>query len=348
MTDQPLRYAVAGLGRAGWMIHVEQLRDRPDARIAGVLEPVADRRDEAVAEFGCRAYDSFEEMLADDGVDVVVIATPSIHHADECIRAMRAGRHVVIEKPMAMNLTEADAMIAAAKETRKELFINQSRRYRPMFTYFRQTISSGRIGELFHVRVFSAGTFIRRLDWQTLRSRGGGLLNNAGSHMLDISMQLVGSPIVKALGSMRHLASAGDAEDHVKALLVAADGKTIDLEISMCEALGDARLPVWTLCGTRGTLTSDESTATVRWFDPAEAPPIDAIDGAAPDRKYGTTDKLPWREVTEPAEGPSPESLYENVYNVLRRGGEKLVAPESIREMIRVMAMIREGTDFPA
>ena len=348
MTDQPLRYAVAGLGRAGWMIHVEQLRPRPDARIVGVLEPVADRRDEAVAEFGCRAYDTFDELIGDEDVDVVVVATPSLNHAAECIRAMRAGRHVVVEKPMAMNLAEADAMIAAAAETGRELFINQSRRYRPMFTYFRETIESGRIGELFHVRVFSAGTFIRRLDWQTLRSRGGGLLNNTGSHMLDISMQLVGSPIVRALGSMRHLASAGDAEDHVKALLVAAGGATIDLEISMCEALGEARLPVWTLCGTCGTLTCDEQTATVRWFDPAAAEAIEAIDGAAPDRQYGTTDKLPWREVTEPAEGTPPPSLYENVHDVLRHGGEKLVDPQSIREMIRVMAMIREGTDFPA
>ncbi|MHC4718245.1 MAG: hypothetical protein ACYS5V_14830, partial [Planctomycetota bacterium] len=132
------------------------------------------------------------------------------------------------------------------------------------------------------------------------------------------------------------------------ALLIAASGATIDLEISMCEALGQARPSRWTLCGTCGTVTSDEQTATVRWFDPGDAAPLEAIEGAAPDRKYGTTDELPWREATEPAEGPAPESLYGNVHNVVRRGGEKVCTPESIREMIRVMAMIREGTDFPA
>lgn len=77
-----IRYAVIGLGRAGWGIHVHQLRGRADARIVAVVDPVEARRDEAAAEFNCRAYPSLGKLLKQaDDVDVVIVATPSANHA---------------------------------------------------------------------------------------------------------------------------------------------------------------------------------------------------------------------------------------------------------------------------
>ena len=346
MSDEPLRYAVVGLGRAGWNIHVAQLRGRPDMRLIAVVDPVDDRREEAVAEFGCKAYDTYEPILAHDDVDVVVLATPSIGHADESIRAMQAGKHVVVEKPMAMNVAEADAMLKTARRTHRELFVNLSRRYGRMFTYVKQTLDSGLIGELFLIRCFVGGQFGRRNDWQTLRRQGGGELNNAGSHMLDVALAWLGRPIKRVLGQMRQIAAAGDVEDHVKCLLLADNGAAIDLEISRVEALDGAKPPEWTFCGTHGTMTLHGKEATVRWFDPAEAAPLEVIDGAAPNRRYGNDYQFPFQQKTEPAIGPEVESLYDNVYNVVRRRGRKVCDARSVRQMIRVMGMIRRGTDF--
>src|SRR5690242_8738948 len=89
---EPLRYGVVGLGRAGWNIHVHQLRGRADARIAAVADPVAQRRDEAQREFGCETYTSLSKLLKQDDVDVVVIATPSVTHASDTIKSLRAGK----------------------------------------------------------------------------------------------------------------------------------------------------------------------------------------------------------------------------------------------------------------
>src|SRR5215207_8893810 len=107
---EPLRYAVIGLGRAGWNIHVDQLRGRPDARITAVADPVQDRRDEAAREFGCKTFASLSQLLnrAEDDIDVVIIATPSATHAADTKKCLRAGKHVVVEKPMATTLAEAD------------------------------------------------------------------------------------------------------------------------------------------------------------------------------------------------------------------------------------------------
>src|SRR4051794_14171490 len=125
MSDGATRYAVVGLGRAGWGIHVHQLRGRQDARVVAVVDPVESRRDEAVAEFGCKAYTTLNRVLKHDDVDVVVIATPSAAHALETTKSLRAGKHVIVEKPMATSLAEADRMIAAAEETGRKLFVHQ-------------------------------------------------------------------------------------------------------------------------------------------------------------------------------------------------------------------------------
>ena len=80
MSEEAIRYAIVGLGRAGWGIHVHQLRGRSDAKIVAVVDPVEARRNEAAAEFGCKTYTSLAKMLKQDDVEVVIVATPSADH----------------------------------------------------------------------------------------------------------------------------------------------------------------------------------------------------------------------------------------------------------------------------
>ena len=82
----PIRYAVVGLGRAGWDIHVHQLRGREDSRIVALVDPVEARRNEAAGEFGCRTYDSLAKMLRQDDVEVVIVATPASKSARREVR----------------------------------------------------------------------------------------------------------------------------------------------------------------------------------------------------------------------------------------------------------------------
>jgi scyllo-inositol 2-dehydrogenase (NADP+) len=254
---------------------------------------------------------------------------------------MRAGKHVVVEKPMAMSVAEADRMIGVARETGRRLLINQSYRYSPELLHLNAIIASGVIGRVFHVRHSTAG-FWRRNDWQTLAKYGGGLLNNTGAHFVDCTLQLLPGRVVQVMGDLRQIASAGDCEDHVKALMRTDVGATADVEISMAENVGGA-LPKWVICGTTGTVVNDGGVSTVRYFDPREAPRLEVVEGAAPGRKYGTEDKLPWREKVVRVEETAGVEVYQNVYDVLRRGAEALVTAESVRESLRVMEMIRES-----
>jgi scyllo-inositol 2-dehydrogenase (NADP+) len=340
-----VRYAIVGLGRAGWGIHVHQLRGRADSRIVAVVDPMRERRDEAAAEFQCAAYASLGMMLKQNGddIDVVVIATPSADHARDTRKALRAGKHVVVEKPMATSLLEADAMIRTADEADRKLFIHQNYRFYPEFLHLKEVIDSGLIGRLFHVRNYIAA-FARRNDWQTLAKNGGGQLNNTGVHFLDQILQLLPGTVTRACGDLQQIASAGDVEDHVKAFLKTDAGATADLEISFAQNVA-MPLPKWILCGTHGTLTNDGAKSIVRWFDADAAPPLEVIDGPAKDRKYGNDEKLPWQERTiEVAQRPHG-AFYDHVNAVLAGREEMRVTPASVRETMRVLAMIRKSAE---
>ena len=342
MNEEPIHYGIVGLGRSGWSIHVEALRCRADAKIVAVVDPLAERRAEAERELGCSSYASLGRMLKrQDDLEVVVVATPSARHAPDSKAALRVGRHVVVEKPLALSVAQADGVIRTAEQAGRLLCVHQNYRFTPIFAHLREVADSGIIGRVFHIRNTIAA-FARRNDWQTLSQHGGGVLNNTCSHYLDIILQLIGGPIVRVLGDLQQVASAGDVEDHVKAFLVAANGCTADIEVSNAQNI-DAAIPRWILCGTCGTLTSNGTASTIRFFDPALAPPLNVINGAVEGRTYGNDDVLPWQEKKVDAVGPVPETFYDNVTAAVRRGEPLVVTPGSVREVLRVMALIRKG-----
>jgi len=345
MSADPIRYGIVGLGRAGWSIHVEGLRNREDAKIVAVADPMPERRDESKEAFGCETYESIDELLKDDNVEVVVIATPSFLHGPDTLKAFAAGKHVVVEKPMSMTLAEADSMIAASKKAGKKLLVHQNYRFNREFTHLYDVANSGKIGKLFHVRNYISG-FSRRNDWQCLQKNGGGVLNNTCPHFVDQILQLVGAPAKQVMGDLQHVVDAGDVEDHVKMFLRAENGVTADMEISTSENVA-VPLPKWVLCGTAGTLTCTGAQSTIRFYDAEVAGPIEIREGAAPGRAYGNDDKLPWQEEVVDAVGPDWGNFYDNVYAVLRDGKDMIVTPESVREVMRVIGLIREGTNFP-
>ena len=111
----PIRVGIAGLGRSGWDIHARLLEPLAEHyTVTAVVDGDPARRDEAVDRFDCAAYATYEDLLADPGVELVVVALPSHFHADAAVAGLAAGKHVVVEKPMATSLADADRMVAAA------------------------------------------------------------------------------------------------------------------------------------------------------------------------------------------------------------------------------------------
>jgi scyllo-inositol 2-dehydrogenase (NADP+) len=341
-----INVGVIGLGRAGWENHVLPLVEHPFFRLAAVADPVPERVAEAVRLTGCTGYDDYRELLADRQVQVAVIASPTHLHMPMTLDALQAGKHVLVEKPMAASLAEVDAVMEAARRAGQVLTVFQNRRLDPDFLAIRHWIESGRLGRVSLVKI-GRHSFNRRSDWQTLRKFGGGLLANWGAHLVDWSLLLSPDAHVR-FADLRRTVSAGDAEDHVKILMKPdGEGPAIDIEIVQDCAFV---LPTWVVMGEYGSILGDEKSLTVKWCDPADLSPLTADEGPAVGRSYARNEPA-WttEEIRLDGYGQGhfrSHAWYVHLYESLSEGKPLLVTPESVRRQVAALEEVRRLSGF--
>lgn len=182
--------AVVGTGFIG-PVHVEGLR-QAGVRVAGALGSTPDKPRQMAERLDVpHAYASFEELLADADVQSVHLATPNRLHFDQASRALRAGKHVMCEKPLAMTPAESAALVRLARQTRRAAGVNYNIRYYPLCLEAAQRIRTGAIGDVYHV----AGSYVQDwllyptdFNWRVLAEEGGELraVADIGTHWLDL------------------------------------------------------------------------------------------------------------------------------------------------------------------
>jgi predicted dehydrogenase len=314
-------------------------------RVAAVVDDDASRRAEAVERFDCLAYTHFEQLLADPGVELVVVALPSMLHASASIAALAAGKHVVCEKPMAVSLADADRMVAAAAASDKVLTVFQQRRYNPDFVKVQEVIRSGVLGRVVQIRL-TESRFGRRWDWQTLQKFGGGSLNNTGPHYLDQALQLFGPAQPEVFCRLERTLTLGDADDHVKLVLKGKGAPTVDVEISSCDAFPP---PTWHVLGTQGGLTGSTRSLRWQWIVPDELPPRTLDLRPTPDRSYNR-DELTWHEDSWENTDDYADAyrgFYADLSQTIRTGAPLAITPESVRRVVWLMAECHRLSPIP-
>lgn len=341
--EKPISIGVIGLGRSGWGIHCLHLADNPDYNLVAVVDPLEERREEALEKLGVqRAYADPDELFADDEVELIVVATPSHTHKELGLKALKAGKHVMIEKPFAVSAEEADELIQEARTRDRIVTCFQSRRLDPDFLKVQQLIDEGRIGRVFYIRN-GRYQFQRRRDWQTLTKMGGGMLFNWGAHLIDQGLLLIDGKVREFFCDLKRTVSAGDAEDHVKVCLKGENGMVVDVEIfSACPV----PMPDWTVLGDRGMIQGGRSKLKVQWFEEGALPPIEADPGAAEGRSYGGREDIPWKHEEIELSQDHNEQLrefYSRLYKSLRQGEPLFVTPESVRDQLALLDRCRES-----
>lgn len=330
---KPIKVGVIGLGRAGWGIHVKRMRGDERFQITAVSDLQEERRQEAQSEFGCETFTDYQQFLKDADCELVVVASQSIDHGPHTIASLKSGRHVIVEKPMAMSTREATRMIKAAEDAGKKLLVHQNYRYNPDVRHIQEIIKSGILGRVFEIRIRVLG-FARRNDWQTLQKYGGGNLNNTCPHFIDAALLLLDSPVKRMFSDLQLTTDVGDADDHAKIILKGENGRLIDLEVSTSCAFTE---PKWTVLGTAGTLRSDGKTSELKYFDPKQLKPLQVNEAPPSGRRYGNDDVLPWQEETRPSVAEVTSDFYDNVHAVIRHRKKMDITPEHVREVIRVI-----------
>lgn len=141
-----LRVGIAGCGRIAQTRHLPEYREREDVSIAGLYDINRERAGALAAEYGTRVFDSFDAMLDSPEIDAVSICTANVFHADMTVNALKAGKHVLCEKPMATTLKDCERMVLAARESGKCLMIGQNQRLTAAHRKAKELLSRGAIG----------------------------------------------------------------------------------------------------------------------------------------------------------------------------------------------------------
>ena len=249
MTTARVRLGVAGLGRA-FTLMLPTLARHPRVQLVAAADPRADARSRFAAEFGARAHESVEALCADDGVDAVYVATPHEHHCAHAVAAARHGKHVLVEKPMAITLEEADRMVAAAHDAGVRLVVGPSHSFDAPVARTRELVASGRFGAVRMITALQFTDFLYRprrpeeLD----TARGGGVVFSQAAHHVDIVRLLGGGH----LASVRAMTGSWDpqrpTEGAYAALLAFTDGAFATITYSgygrydsdeLCEDVGE-------------------------------------------------------------------------------------------------------------
>ena len=194
-----VRIGIAGFGTAGRSF-VPAIQSHPGFELVAFAEPAADIRNEIAAELGAVAYASLSDMLAHPGLDAVYIATPTVMHEEHVSQSLLAGKHVLVEKPMAVNVVHARSMVDAAKAADRVCVVGHSHGYDLPIQEMRRLIAGGTLGR---VRMVNTSCYT---DWM-LRPRrndeldislGGGVTYRQGAHQFDIIRTLCGG-LVKSV-----------------------------------------------------------------------------------------------------------------------------------------------------
>lgn len=217
------------------------------------------------------AFKDYKDLLELKELDAVVVGTPNYLHAEASIAALKAGKHVLCEKPMAVNYREAEAMVKAQKSSGKILMIALHNRYKSESVYLRKYIESGRLGKIYYAKT----SWLRRRGnpwgWFSKKAlSGGGPLIDIGIHILDLTLWLMNFPIIERVSSMvtnklgmyktkdtgAYLADYGDGkindvEDVASAMLHAKDGASIMLDVSWAVNCKEDKLSI-ELFGDKG------------------------------------------------------------------------------------------------
>ncbi|MGJ7440195.1 Gfo/Idh/MocA family protein [Aquipuribacter sp. MA13-6] len=238
---------------------------------------------------GLRGTTDPESLIEDPDVDLVVVSTPPDTHAEWALRALRAGKHVVVEKPFAIRTEEADAVLAEADAAGLLAVVYQNRRWDPDHQAVRRAVLAGRLGEVFHLETFVGGYGHPCNLWHSDAGASGGAFYDWGAHVLDQVLDLVPAPVqhVSATTHKRRWFDVTNA-DHSRVLLRFDDGAEAEFVHS---DLAAALKPRWYVLGTEAAIVgswrterviarNEVGTLSEDVLAPADSPPVlELFDG---------------------------------------------------------------------
>lgn len=326
-----LKFALLGCGRISAR-HVEALvKNKDEAELVGVYDTVKELAEDRKKQYeslvegsNVKVYSDYDQLLNSEDIDVVTIATISGYHAQQAIDCLNHNKHVLIEKPMALSIVDANRIIALGKKKNKKVCVSHQNRYNPAVQKLRQAIDEGRFGKLIHgtARTLWArdDNYYKEASWRGTKALDGGTLMNQCIHNIDLLQWLLGGEVERIYSESDTFIRDIETEDFGAMLIRFKNGAVGIVEGSICIYPRNLEESL-SIFGEKGTVVIKNGVIeTWRFADEKEYDHVELANNSL---------------------GHTP--LYKDVIAAIKEGREPLVNGEEGKKAVEIILKAIEG-----
>ncbi len=333
-SDHPIVTSILSYGMSGEVFHAPLLAAHPGFQLKSALQRKGDLSHQHYPSI--KIVRSLEEVLNDSDVELVVVNTPNDTHYDYTVKALEAGKHVIVEKPFTNTADDAQKLIAMAKKKNRLLSVFQSRRWDGAFMTLKKIVASGVLGKIveYEAHYDRFRNYIAPNTWKEEPGPGSGILYNLGSHMLDQVLVLFGKP--ETVSARIGIQRPGGKVDDFYDLRLSYDNLNVIVKSSY---LVREQVPLYIVHGVNGSFVK-------YGIDPQEeALKAHQIPGTP---GWGTEPEKLWGKLNTEINGLHFEGkietlagnylgYYQNIYEAIREGKELTVKAEQAMGVIQLI-----------
>lgn len=349
-----IKMGIVGIGRIGRPMATREINLFPDKfQVVAACDLIPERTAQIAKLYeGCREYTDYAEMLKQEDMDLVYICTRSCDHYEHALMAFAAGKDVLLEKPITVSYEQAvDLYARANKPGMPRLYVHQQRRYEAAFNKVKEAVESGKLGRVYEVNT-SQNDFQHRDDWQTLSEFGGGQLLNWGPHIIDQSLQLLGTKTYDMQSYLTQATAGGDCEDHLRIRFIGDNNRVVNMCISGGMALHTGRY--FEVFGDRGAAVYEDGKLKLRYINPSqEVPPVKSNPGT-PGASFGASGTfesklvIDWQteEIEVPVAAGELANFWSALYDTLAEGKPFPITDEDILAIMRTISTVKAQNKY--
>lgn len=334
MNMEKKKLAIIGFGGMGSQ-HARIISESNLFNIVGIFDSNVERREYAKS-INYFTYTSLEELLGDEKVEIVLIATPNDLHKPIAIAALNAGKNVICEKPVTTNAAELEEILKVANKTGKLFVVHQNRRWDEDFLTVKKIVDENLIGEISRIETRVQGSRGIPGDWRQKKAFGGGMMLDWGVHLLDRLLLMINEKIKSVYCSLSYVLNT-EVDDGFTLFLKFESGKTAVIEVGTNNYI---TLPKWYVVGKKGSAIIEDwdmngKVSILCTSDDQDALPIVAGAGFTKTMAPRIDNSIVEQEL--PKVNSDVKDFYRNVINVIDGKEEQIVKN---CQVLRVMHLI--------
>lgn len=320
-------------GMGGW--HVAHAQTSDVVTLRGIYD-IDPKKQEKAVQNGLVSYPSLDAVLGDDAVDIVTVAIPNDQHKEVCIRALKAGKHVICEKPVMLNSRDLDEVIAVANACGRLFTVHQNRRFDVDFLAVKELAKSQEIGALLRVESRIHGSRGIPSDWRGKKEFGGGMLYDWGVHLIDQVLQIFTSPLRSVYCTFSHITN-DEVDDGFRLELTFADGKTAYVEVGTYQFIAMPRFFVQAQNGSALIRDWKENcqVAKCKYWHENDVLPVQTAAGLTKTMAPRDEVTMDTYELSRPAS--DVHDFYRNFCRAVDGETTQMVTHAEMRRVLRVM-----------